>query len=765
MAVVSLTKLGFIKIADILLDIDSELVKTHPNGKNYFKRVSSTAPTATMTSGIFIYEGTSDIDPLAEYQLSNSTINSAWRLCLNMLDANRLAVHVGTSLTLPDNGTIAFLNDRRPKPIDTATDDAAKMPAPIEPPGNLSSTWYKYKANSTDTTSQFGKPDPKDPDLTWINRSFNATSGGALDEASARAYPMSYMISMSNRGIYLGVWEGSQEEQPQSTWETGTTLPEASREESTEGYGKSPFRWFVIQRAVDRLTGHVRGGGPLRGDNDPELERSRCPVFCVGGTTDPKEFYKFVVRELDVVTPSRKKYAAVNSTDSPAVLNPFPQNSITESGEYVVSFINNLSTPRFRYSDELDMVGTVGAEVVGGGSVIDVNVYGETTKRTYTAAYASRQYGTGMRIMVLTSADETTEDSHIQVVDSVTITANTNVVTEGNAVSFNVTTTGVANGAGIYWTNIGTTTPADFTDNKNSGYVRVFGNAVSIVRTLSNDITTETGTETIQLQLRRRPGALVPVVATSPAVTVTDLSFTPSYTITPNVPMVHEGNTIGYTITTVSVPSGTPMYWTNTGTATAADITGAINTGVAILGANGNATIEVTPRFDSLTEGSETVVLTIKRDPAGAVVATAATVAVIDSSLTPVYTFDAPPASVIEGGLLVYTIRTTNVLVGTKLYWNNVGTTNARDFNENVNLGNVAVQGSYASGFAYIALQPYIDSETEGAQTVILQIRTDSQVGTVVATAASVSVTDTSITPPIPTPPTPIPTPIPTPTP
>jgi hypothetical protein len=763
MAVVSVTKLGFLKIAELLTDLHGELTKVHPNGKQYFKLKTSTAPTTSSTSGKFIYEGTSDIDPLAEYQVSNSNITSAWRVCFNLIDEDRLAVHLGTSLQLPDSGTIAFLNDRREKPSDTATDDAAKFVAQIEPPGNLSELWAKWKENSTDTTSQFGSPDKRNSKLNWIDRAVNNK-----EESANRAYPMSYMLSMSNRGIYLGVWEDSQEEIPQTNWETSGTVAatEAQRVESDEGYGKSPFRWFVVQRAVDRLTGHVRGGGPLRGDNDPELERSRCPVFCVGGTTNPKNFFKFIVRELDVVSPSRKKYAAVNTTDSPAVLNPFPQNSITESGEYVVSFINNLSTPRFRYSDELDMVGTVGAEVVGGGSVIDVKVYGESTPRTYTAAYATRQYGTGMRIMVLTAADEATEDSHVQIQDSVTVTANTSVVTEGNAVSFDITTTNVANGAGIYWTNVGTTTAADFTDNRNSGYIRVFSNTASIVRTLANDITTETGTETIQLELRRRPGVAVPVVATSSAVTVTDLSFTPSYTITPNVPMVHEGNTVGYTITTVSVPGGTPVYWTNTGTTTAVDLVGGVNNGVVILDNNGNATLQITPRLDSTTETLETLIVNLAKTVAGPSVATAATVNVIDSSLTPTYIFDpAPPASVNEGGLIVYTLKTTYVPVGTTLYWNNIGTTNARDFNENVNLGNVSVQGSYASGFAYIALQPYIDSETEGTQTLILQIRTDSQVGTVVATAASVNVADTSVTPPIPTPPTPVPTPTPTPTP
>jgi hypothetical protein len=125
-------------------------------------------------------------------------------------------------------------------------------------------------------------------------------------------------------------------------------------------------------------------------------------VFCVSGTSSPQQFQKFVVREVDILTPSTKRPAAFDTEDSPALLNPFPQQSLTESGEFVVTFLNNLSTPRYRYADELDMLGTVGAEVIGAGTAVLVNVYEETYKREYTALYSTERFGTGMRLMVLT---------------------------------------------------------------------------------------------------------------------------------------------------------------------------------------------------------------------------------------------------------------------------------------------------------------------------------------------------------------------------
>ena len=153
---------------------------------------------------------------------------------------------------------------------------------------------------------------------------------------------------------------------------------------------------------MDRVTGHVRGGAALRQDSNPLAETSRCPVFCVNGTGSPQEFMKFIVREVDVPSPSRKKVAGVQSTDSAPLLNTYPQQSLTESGEFIVTFLNNLNTPRFKYSDELDMLGTVSAEVLGAGTSINVNVYDESHQREYTALYSTARYGTGMRLVVLT---------------------------------------------------------------------------------------------------------------------------------------------------------------------------------------------------------------------------------------------------------------------------------------------------------------------------------------------------------------------------
>jgi len=367
MAVYSVTKNGFLTVGNLLADLHSELTSAH-SGNIYLEHRTSVAPTSTSTSGRFIYQSKTDIDPMANYIPSGNTINCAWRLCFNLIDPNRLGVHVGTIFQFPDSGTIAYLNNRSPT-----------SPTPVEPPGNLSSNWS-------------GGAPGTDPKQIWLDRTPSVGSEGA--------YPMSYTLTLTNRGMFLAVWEDSQEEIPSDT-------PDPS------GHGNSPFRFFLIQRSVDRVTGHVRGGAAMRGNSDPTTEISRCPVYCLGGTSLPDQYYKFIVRENDVFSPSRKKFAIASSTDSSALLNPFEQQSLTETGEFIVTFINNLSTPRYRYSDELDMIGTVGAEVIGPGTSINVTVYNEAQPRTYTALYANQAYGKGMRLMVLTAANAAVENSHI----------------------------------------------------------------------------------------------------------------------------------------------------------------------------------------------------------------------------------------------------------------------------------------------------------------------------------------------------------------
>ena len=103
-----------------------------------------------------------------------------------------------------------------------------------------------------------------------------------------------------------------------------------------------------------------------------------------------------------------------------------------------------------------------------------------------------------------------------------------------------------------------------------------------------------------------------------------------------------------------------------------------------------------------------------------------------------------------EGGTasaqtVTYTITTTGVDDGTTVYWNNGGTTVAADIGGS-NTGSVTISGGSAS----ISLTATSDTTTEGTETIIIRLYTDSGRTNLVATAQTVTVGDTSLDPPVP---------------
>lgn len=392
MACFSVSKIGFLTIDDILDDIVAEMTGNvslgATNSTPYFDlKIDATGTPTFASNRVIILESNFAVDPLANAAVVGSstitTCDPGWRICFNAegTPRNKLHVHLGTELQLANDGQISRLSSRG---IGTGSNVSK------EPAGNMSDEW---------DFSNGASPNPNDFNQFWLNRD-------ATDPANEGAYPMSYMLTMTNRGMFLAIWEGSQEENPQGLY------PYTSDNPNPDGfYGYSPLRWLLIQRPVDRLTGHVRGGGALRQNNDPAAERSRCPVVAISGFGNPPDYRKTIVREVDVLVPSRKKVVSIQSEDQPAMINPYQQQSLTEDGEFIVTFINAISTPRFRYADELDMVGTVSAKVIGAGTSIVVRVYDETDDgtptgvpvyREYTALYSTERHGNGMRLMVLT---------------------------------------------------------------------------------------------------------------------------------------------------------------------------------------------------------------------------------------------------------------------------------------------------------------------------------------------------------------------------
>jgi len=102
----------------------------------------------------------------------------------------------------------------------------------------------------------------------------------------------------------------------------------------------------------------------------------------------------------------------------------------------------------------------------------------------------------------------------------------------------------------------------------------------------------------------------------------------PTYSITSSAASVNEGSAVNFTLTTKNVPAGATLAYTLGGTITAADVVGGALTGTVTVGFDGKAILPVTLSADSLTEGAESITVTIAS-------ATSAAVTVSDTSLTP----------------------------------------------------------------------------------------------------------------------------------
>lgn len=305
--------------------------------------------------GTAILEPTVSVDPLyTEYHEGLET--TSWRLAITA-EGETLTVNLATPLQLKNDGTIA----------------SAMWSSEPENPGEI---------------------------VNWIDRSM-------LDSIEGAIYPMSLLISVSDHGLFIGVWDQSTDEY------------------QNENLNISPaFRWLLVQRPVDHKTGDVYTAG-------------KAPVFCVFSVFEEGQIQvlgseqpppgtppvvngliyktaraqfakKFVVRESDIYRPSLTRPADVSVEDSGAILNSAHQVSISEDNRYVVTVVKGLNTTRYAYTQELDMLAFTSADVIGQQSVIELDVYNEDGYY-YRAMPANRVRNTGMRILCRVEPQTTQE--------------------------------------------------------------------------------------------------------------------------------------------------------------------------------------------------------------------------------------------------------------------------------------------------------------------------------------------------------------------
>lgn len=212
------------------------------------------------------------------------------------------------------------------------------------------------------------------------------------EQNQIKSYPLGYICSINSQGIMLYIYEEGSEDQ------------------------KSRFSWILIQHGVDHKTGtpNITGKAPVwcvysSGVTEPFFLQTASSTNIKNypnSTTQPifsnlvSPIRKFVVREADVLAPTRSVPACYNTIDSSAIMNELKQVSIDENKNYTLTFPNKLNTTRYAYTDELDLLAYISADVISDGTEVSITVYNEGAPRKYLALGANGDYNTGMRILM-----------------------------------------------------------------------------------------------------------------------------------------------------------------------------------------------------------------------------------------------------------------------------------------------------------------------------------------------------------------------------
>ena len=224
----------------------------------------------------------------------------------------------------------------------------------------------------------------------------------------------------------------------------------------------------------------------------------------------------------------------------------------------------------------------------------------------------------------------------------------------------------------------------------------------------------------------------------------------PTYILSTNQLTVNEGSQLITTVQTTYVAQNTILYWSLSGTGiTASDFSAGSLTGQVSIAANGNAVFNHTLANDLSTEGTETINIKLFTDASRNTQVATTNVNINDTSKGSTYSISPSASSVDEGSSITYTITTTNVEDGTTLYWSFGGTNvDADDFSPAILTGSSTVITNQSTATRSIAS----DLKTEGVETIIFKVFSDSARTNEVASNSSVTIQDTS------TPSTPVPT-------
>ena len=322
---------------------------------------------------------------------------------------------------------------------------------------------------------------------------------------------------------------------------------------------------------------------------------------------------------------------------------------------------------------------------------------------------------------------------------------NSTSISEGQTVTFTVTTSNVPDGTVFNLSLVGTSSSADYpaavqigdpvpstiTINSDTALFSITfeddglsEGTETLIATISGNVTFTDGSNTITRSLSE----------TADTVSISDVDV-PTYTIS-SPASINEGDTRTFVVNTTLVPNNTTLWFTVSPSEDLSPENGSFTIN------NNTGSFDISATEDATTEGTEQGTVEIRTGSVtGTIVATDA-FAINDTSTSPAtYTVTAPD-SIDEGSSGTINVTTTDVPDGTTLYWAVSPSTQFM-----TNSGSFSITNNSGS----FTVVPTADSLTEGDENAVIRIGTSTgpTIPTQVASDTFI-INDTSLTPPDP---------------
>ena len=323
----------------------------------------------------------------------------------------------------------------------------------------------------------------------------------------------------------------------------------------------------------------------------------------------------------------------------------------------------------------------------------------------------------------------------------------------------------------LYWTIDGiSSTAGDFTGSVIQGTVNLSAatvvNSTPVYTKYLNTFTITSAAldsiletdETFTVSLRSGGLLTSPILATSATMTI--VSVEPKYFFVNGTVLLNSGSSISGTspffinegaITSFTVGcdniTSALVYWdiSYSSPTVAGDFTGTVS-GSFTISPTTPQQISLSIVADAITDGDKTFSLNV-RSSLGGPILTSFPVTIRDTSKIPTYRFVNPTTSIDENpSTTTYTVATTD-LAPTTLYWiiRNISTS-APDFTATTS-GSFITSGTTAYSTGSFQITTIYDTLTEGKEEFVIEVRSGSVSGTLLATSIIITVIDTSINP------------------